>query len=75
MYGHHGGKWWWDKLGVWDKHIYTTVYKIGSDNLLYSTGNSTNCSGDVNGKESEKRLIYVYIVGSLSCSAETSTVL
>ena len=28
----------WDKSGVWDKNIHTTVYKINSKDLPYSTG-------------------------------------
>ena len=27
-YEHLNGKGWWDKLGDWDWHIYTTMYKI-----------------------------------------------
>ena len=37
----------WDELGDWDWHIYTidTMYKqITNENLLYSSGNSTQCS-------------------------------
>ena len=34
----------WDELGDWDWHIYTAMYKIDNENLLYSTGNSTQCS-------------------------------
>jgi len=29
------------KLGVWDKHIHTTVYKLVNKDLLYSAGNYT----------------------------------
>ena len=51
-----------DKLGVWDKQIRTTVYKINNKDLLYSTGNYiqylviTN-----NAKEPDKEYIYIYI--------------
>ena len=38
--GARGGR---DKLGDWDWHIHTTIYKINKD-LLYSTGNSTQYS-------------------------------
>ena len=31
-----------DKLGVWDKHIHTTTYKINNKDLLYSTGTIFN---------------------------------
>ena len=27
-YGHCNRKGWWDKLGDWDWHIYTAIYKI-----------------------------------------------
>jgi len=30
----------WEELGDWDWHIYTTMYKINNESLLYSTGNS-----------------------------------
>ena len=39
--GKGGGR---DKLGVWDKCIHTAIYKIIDNNLLYSTGNSTQYS-------------------------------
>ena len=50
-----------DKLGDWDWHIYTTIYKIGNNkDLLYSTGNSTQYSVmTYMGKESKKEWIYV----------------
>ena len=38
---------WWNEVGDWDWHVYTidTIYKIDTnENLLYSTGNSTQCS-------------------------------
>ena len=28
MYGHQGGKWWWDELGGWDCHVYTNMYQM-----------------------------------------------
>ena len=31
-----------DKLGVWDYHTQTTVYKIGYKDMLYSTGTIAN---------------------------------
>ena len=34
-----------DKLGGWDEHTHTTIYKIDNQqDLLYSTGNSTQYS-------------------------------
>ena len=48
-----------DKLGDWNKHIHTTIYKIDSyKNLLYRTGNSTQYSVMAYmGKESLKKVI------------------
>ena len=37
---------WWDGLGDWDSHTYTTMCKYTTnENLLGSTGNSTQCLG------------------------------
>ena len=33
-----------DRLGVWDWHIQTTMFKITNKDLLYSTGNSAQYS-------------------------------
>ena len=45
-----------DKLGVWDKLLHTTIYKIDKPGwLMYSTGNYNN------GKESEKIYMHLYI--------------
>ena len=30
IYGYQGGKGEWDKLGDWNRHIYTTMCKIGN---------------------------------------------
>ena len=40
------GKRGWDELGDWDGHAYTTdtIREIDNKNLLYSTGDSTQCS-------------------------------
>ena len=55
--GTHEGR---DKLGVWDYHIHSTIYKIINKDLLYSTGNSTQYSViTYMGKESEKEWTYV----------------
>ena len=50
--GEKGGMNW--EAGI---HIYTLlcIKQITNENLLYSTGNSTQCSGDLNGKEIQKR--------------------
>jgi len=54
-----GGK---NQLGDWDKHKYTTIYKITNKDLLYSTGNSTQYSVKTcMGRESKKEWIYVYV--------------
>ena len=51
-----------DKLGDWDWHIHTTIYKIDNKDLLYSTGNTTHYSVMAYmGKESKKEWIYVYV--------------
>ena len=43
------------KLGVWDKHIHTTVYKLVNKDLLYSAGNYTQyLTIACNGRDSEK---------------------
>ena len=53
-------EWRRDKLGVWDYHIHTTIYKI--DNQLCSTGNSTQYFViTYKGKESEKEYIHIYV--------------
>ena len=44
-----------DKLGVWDQHVHTTIYKVDKHDLLYSTGNYIQYLViTYNGKESEK---------------------
>ena len=50
------------KLGVWDYHVHTTIYKINNKDLLYSTGSYIQyLIITYNGKESEKEYIYSYI--------------
>ena len=49
-----------------------------NENLLYSPGNSTQCSGDLNGKEIQKRRDLYTCTGkvdSLCCTVETGTTL
>ena len=62
-YGSQGGKGGGDKLGDWDRHIHTTIYKqITNKDLLYSTGYSTQYSVmTYMGKESKEEWIYVYV--------------
>ena len=52
------------------------MYKITNENL-YSTGNSTQCSVvTLNGKEIQKRgHICIHIADSFCCTAETNTTL
>ena len=52
-----------DKLGAWNEHKHTTVYKIDKNkDLLYSTGNYIHYRLiTYNGKESEKE------IGRASC--------
>ena len=33
-----------DKLGIWNGHIHTTIFKINNKDLLYITGNSAQYS-------------------------------
>ena len=55
-----GKGWGRDKLGVWEWHIHTTIYKINNKELLYSTGNYTQYFEiTYKGKESEKEYIYI----------------
>ena len=53
----------WEReaLGVWDWHVHTgMVWLLGQQDLLSSTGNSTQCSViTYMGKESEKEWICV----------------
>ena len=55
----------WDELRDWDWHIYTmdAIYqKITNENLLYSTGDSTQRSLVTEmGRKSKKAGIYVYM--------------
>ena len=62
-YGYQGGKEGRDKLGDWDWHIHTTIYKIITNkDLLYSTGNSTQYSVMAYmRKESKNEWIYEYV--------------
>ena len=51
-----------DKLGDWDQHIYTTIYKINNRQGLtvqHREIYSVLCN-NLYGKESEKKQIYVY---------------
>ena len=52
----------------------TTTYKIDSENLLYNTGNSTQCSAvTLMGRKSKRRGdICICMVHSLCCTAETN---
>ena len=44
-----------DKLGVWDKHIHNTIYKINNKVPVYNTGNYMQYPAiNHNGKEYEK---------------------
>ena len=53
-----------DKLGVWDQHIHTTIYKIDKPQgpILDSTRNHPQyLIITYNGKESEKEYIYMCV--------------
>ena len=64
-----------DKLGSWDEHIHTTIYKIDNQQEpTVSTGNSTKYSVmTYMGKESKRVDIYLYLTDSLFCTVETNT--
>ena len=66
-----------NKLGNWNWHIHTTIYKIYITNkdLVYVTRNSTQYSVmTYMGKQSKKRLdICIRINDSLWCTSETNT--
>ena len=73
-YGYQGGRaginW---EIGI---DIYTPLYikETTSKNLLHSAGNSTQYSVMTYiGIESKKEWIYICIVDSLCCTAETNT--
>ena len=56
--GKSGGK---DKLRNWEWHIQTTIHKITNKDLLYSTGNSTQCSVMTYvRKESKEWYVFMY---------------
>ena len=67
------------KLGVWDKHRHTTIYKIGKQQRPTVQHSTQNLVITYNGKESEKEHIYVYmyicITDSLCCTLETNLTL
>ena len=55
-----GGRGGGGKLGSWDWHIYTTIYKIGNKDLLRSTEKSNHyCVITYMGKGSENKWICV----------------
>ena len=65
-----------NKLGDWDWHKHTTIYKTDNKNLFYSTGNSAQCSAVAHmGKESKIRDTCVCIAESLWGTHETNTTL
>ena len=58
--GGGGGRGGGGKLGSWDWHIYTTIYKIGNKDLLRSTEKSNHyCVITYMGKGSENKWICV----------------
>ena len=49
-----------DKLGVWDKHIHNTIYKINNKVPVYNTGNYMQYPAiNHNGKEYEREYVYI----------------
>ena len=73
-YGHQrgkvGGR---DKLGVWDWHVYTAIFKIDNQQgPTYSTGNYIQyLIITYNGKESKTEYMHIYKTESLCCTPET----
>ena len=64
-----------DKLGIWDEHTHTTVYKINNKKPLYSPGNYIQCLVTTyKGKASEKEYICIYFL-SLGCTPEANSIL
>ena len=59
-YGYQRGKWRRDKVGVWDQHKHTTIYKIDNQQgptVQYKKLYSIFCN--YMGKESEKQWIHM----------------
>ena len=51
-----------DKSVIRDQQMHTIIYKINSEDLLYSTGNYIQYLViTYNGKETEKEYIYIHI--------------
>ena len=68
--GKEGGMNW--EIGI-DIYTLLCIKQITNESLLYSTGNSTQCS-DPNGKEIQKRGDICTRAGdSLCCTVETNT--
>ena len=56
--------------------LYHLVIYTINGNLLYSTGSSIRCSGDINGEKIRKRgNICICITDSLCCTVDTNTIL
>ena len=63
------------EIGI-DVYTLLCIKQIANENLLYSTGNSTQCSeGDLNGKETQKGDMCIRTADSLCCTPEMSTTL
>ena len=59
-----------------DIYTLSCIKQTTNENLLYSTGDSTGCSGDLNGKKIQKPGdIHTRIADSLGYTAETNTAL
>ena len=63
------------EIGI-DVYTLLCIKQIANENLLYSTGNSTQCSeGDLNGKETQKGDMCIRTADSLCRTAKTNTTL
>ena len=69
------GKKGWDELGDWDGHAYTTdtIREIDNKNLLYSTGDSTQCSA-VPCCGAKSLQLYSTLCDLMDCSLSCSSV-
>ena len=74
MFGHQGGKlgnrvdW---EMGL-DIYTLLCIKQTTNENILQSTGNSTQLCGDLNEEEIQKRRHMCTIVDSLCCTTETN---
>ena len=73
--GERGRK--WDGWGVWGWQMQTATFRMQSnEGPLYSKGNYIQSLGiDHDGRQYEKKNVYICTTGSLCCTEETGTTL